>query len=180
MPQDRFWPASGAGGSFSLERHFDGRLLRCFAERPATIDALFRASLAQRRDEEALVAEARRLTYGELDRLVDALAGNLAARGVRAGERVALLLGNCPEFLVVLLACARLGAVSMPIGTRLRGPELEYLLNDSAAAALIFESEFAPGVPEPAAVPALRLRLVLGDAVAGAEPLAACLGPAAP
>jgi long-chain acyl-CoA synthetase len=178
MPQDRFWPAEGAGGALRLERHFDGRRFRCFAERPPTIDALFRASLARRAGEEALVAGERRITYAELDRLVDAMAGNLAQRGIRAGERVALLLGNCPEFLVAILACARLGTVSMPIGTRQKGPELEYLLNDSAAAALIFESEFAANLPERESVPAVRLWAVVGDPVAAAEPVAALLAPA--
>ena len=180
MLQDRFWPAEGAGGAIRPERHFDGRRFRCFAERPPSIDALFRATLARRAGEEALVAGERRLTYAELDRLVDAMAGNLAERGIRAGERVALLLGNCPEFLIVLLACARLGAVAMPIGTRQKGPELEYLLNDSEAAALIFDSEFAANVPAATAAPRLRLRAVIGDPVAGAEPVAALLAPAAP
>ena len=180
MLQDRFWPASGLGGDLRLERHFDGRAFRCFSERPATLGALFRASVARRSGEEALIAGEQRLLYAELDRLVDRMAGNLAARGIGPGERVAMLLGNCPEFLVVLLACARLGAISMPIGTRQKGPELEYLLNDSGAAALIFDSEFARNVPEPPAVPALRLRIVLGAPIAGAEPVAAFLAPAAP
>ena len=180
MLQDRFWPAEGAGGALRVERHFDDRRFRCFADRPPTVDALFRATVARRAGEEALVVGGRRFTYAELDTLVDAVAGNLAARGIRAGERVALLLGNCPEFLIVLLGCARLGAVAMPIGTRQKGPELDYLLNDSAAAALIFESEFAANLPAKAAVPTLRLRAVVGEPIAGAEPIAALLTPAAP
>ena len=180
MLQDRFWPAEGLGGELRLERHFDGRRFRCFADRPSTVDALFRRSLTRRAEAEALVAGERRISYAELDRLVDAMAGNLAASGIRAGDRVALLLGNCPEFLVAILACARLGAISMPLGTRSRQPELEYALNDSGAAALIFESEFAAALPEPASVPSLRLRIVVGDAVSGAEPVAAFLAPAAP
>ena len=48
MLQDRFWPAAGPGGDLRLERHFDSRAFRCFSERPATVDALFRASVARR------------------------------------------------------------------------------------------------------------------------------------
>jgi acyl-CoA synthetase (AMP-forming)/AMP-acid ligase II len=180
MLQDRFWPAAGPGGALRLERHFDGRRFRCFADRPPTVDALFRLSLARRPEAEALIAGDRRFSYAELDRLVDAMAGNLAARGLRRGDRVALLLGNCPEFLMAILACARLGAVSMPLGTRQRQPELEYALTDSGAAALIFESDFAAALPEPEALPALRLRIVVGDAVTGAAPVADFLAPAAP
>jgi long-chain acyl-CoA synthetase len=150
MPQDRYWPETGPGGALRLERHFDGRRFRCFSERPPHLDALFRASLARFPDAEAIIAGETRLTYRGLDRLVAHMAGNLRARGVGPGERVALLLGNCPEFLVAILACARLGAIAMPIGTRQRAAELEFLLNDSGAVALIFAAEFAANVPAPA------------------------------
>ncbi|MGO8920975.1 MAG: class I adenylate-forming enzyme family protein [Stellaceae bacterium] len=180
MPQDRYWPQTGPGGRLRLERHFDGRHFRCFSERPPHLDALFRASLARFAGKEAIIAGPRRLTYAALDRLVDQMAGNLARRGVGRGERVALLLGNCPEFLVALLACARLGAVAIPIGTRQKAAELEYLLRDSGAMALIFGAELAAELPAPASVPALRLRVVVGEPVAGAEPVAALLAPGAP
>lgn len=180
MPQDRHWPDNGPGGAVRLESHFGGRPLRCFSERPPHLDALFRASLARFPAAEAIVAGETRLSYAALDRLVGHMAGNLAARGVGQGERVALLLGNCPEFLVALLACARLGAVAMPIGTRQKAAEIDYLLNDSGAAALIFAAEFAANVPVPAAVPALKRRIVVGEAIAGAEPIAALLAPVPP
>jgi long-chain acyl-CoA synthetase len=180
MLQDRYWGEAGPGGTLRLEEHFGGRRFRCFSERPPTIDALFRQSLQHHEAAEALVAGERRIAYRKLDRLVDAMAGNLAARGIGAGQRVALLLGNCPEFLVALLATSRLGAVVMPIGTRQKGPELDYLLNDSGATALIFDSEFAENLPLPAAVSALRLRVVVGDALAGVEPVAALFAPAPP
>jgi acyl-CoA synthetase (AMP-forming)/AMP-acid ligase II len=178
MLQDRHWPPEGPGGELRVERHFEDRRLRCFSERPAHLDALFRAVVARAPEAEALIAGERRLSYAALDGLVERMAGNLAQRGIGAGERVALLLGNCPEFLIVLLAAMRLGAVAMPIGTRQKGPELEYLLNDSAAAALVFEREFADNLPTAAAVPSLRLRVVVGEPVAGAEPVAALLAPA--
>ena len=181
MLQDRYWPADGPGGALRMERHFDGRSFRCFGERPPHIDAMFRRTVARFAESEALVSGSRRIRYAELDRLVDNMAENLAARGIAPGDRVALLLGNCPEFLVALLACARLGAIAMPIGTRQKGPELEYLLNDSGAAALIFEAEFAANLPPPAALPALRRLVIVGGGTsAGAEPVEALLAPAPP
>ncbi len=180
MLQDRHWPATGPGGKLRLERHFDGRRFRCFSERPPHLDALFRESLQRGAGKEAVSAGGRRLTYAALDRLVDHMAGNLARRGVGQGERVALLLGNCPEFLAALLACARLGAIAMPIGTRQKAAEIEYLLADSGAMALIFARELAAELPAPEAIPRLRLRVVVGEPVAGTEPLAALLAPGAP
>jgi len=178
-PQDRFWPKQGPGGALRVERHFDGRAFRCFADRPAHIDALFGASARRFPDKPALIAGERRVSYAELDRLVEYLAGNLARRGIRAGDRVALLLGNCVEFPAAVLACARLGAIAMPIGTRQKGPELEYLLSDSGATLLIFESEFAANLPPRAAIPSVAL-IAVGEGVAGAEPMAALFAPAAP
>jgi long-chain acyl-CoA synthetase len=179
MLQDRHWPKAGAGGTLRLERHFDGRQFRCFSDRPPHLDALLGESLRRFPQTEAIVAGGQRLTYAALDRLVDRLAGNLARRGVASGERVALLLGNCPEFLVAVLACARLGAIAMPIGTRQKAAEIEYLLADSGAMALIFAGELAAELPAPEAVPRLRLRVVVGEPVAGAEPVAALLAPGA-
>ena len=177
MLQDVYWPAEGPGGALQIERHFDGRRLRCFADRPPHIDAMFRQSVARLATREAVIGDGRRLTYAELDRAVENMAGNLAARRIARGERVALLLGNCPEFLIAVLACARLGAITVPIGTRQKGPELDYLLRDSGAVALIFEAEFVANLPAQAP-PELRLRVVVGGAAEGAEPIATLLTPA--
>ena len=79
----------------------------------------------------------RRYAYGELERLSARLASVLAARGVGAGERVAVLLPQCPEALLTHLAAYRLGAIVVPLFT-LFGPEgLEYRLAHSGARALV-------------------------------------------
>ena len=177
--QQRYWAEEGPGGRLRLERHFDGRVLRCFSERPSHIDAFFRASVVRFPGKPALIAGGRRITYAELDRMVQDLAANLARRGIAPGDRVALLLGNCPEFPAAVLACARLGAIAMPVGTRQKGPELEYLLADSGATLLILESEFAGNLPARAAMAGVRL-VAVGGPIAGAEPFAALLAAAEP
>ncbi len=178
--QKKYWPASGPGGALRVERHFGDREFRCFSERWSHLHGMFRAVVARHGDREALVGDGRRLTYGTLDHLVDNAAGNLARRGIGRGERVALLLGNCPEFAIFLLACARLGAIAVPLGIRQRGPELEYLLRDCGAAALIFEAELAANLPPLETLPALRLRFAMGDESIGAEPVSVLLGEASP
>jgi acyl-CoA synthetase (AMP-forming)/AMP-acid ligase II len=182
FPQDKYWLAGGIGGELRTERHFDGRVMRCYGERPGNVDAMFRAVLARHGAREALVGDDQRITYTELGRLVDNAAGNLAACGIGAGDRVALLLGNCPEFLVLVLACARLGAIAVPIGTRQPAPEIEYVLNDCGAVVLVLENEFAANLPDRAAVPSVRRCFMLGDPVGGgehgAEPAASLFAPA--
>jgi len=151
------------------EAHY-GRVVRCFAERPPNLDALLRRAAADFPAAEALVAGSFRLDYRGLDETVERVAGNLAAAGLQRGERIALLLGNRPEFLYVVLAAARLGAVSVPLNVRQRLPENAFALAQSGAAALVHEAELAPYVPAAAAAPQLRLRYALDGAVAGARP----------
>ena len=91
------------------EIHFGDRLVRCFVDRPPSLFAIFEQSLAANPDGLALIDPDQRLTYAQLAERIDRLAASLAAHGVGAGDRVALLLGNGAPFLISLLACARLG-----------------------------------------------------------------------
>jgi len=99
------------------------------------------AVLAQRatRDPERvfLLAPAGRTTFGEADSQAEALAAALHGLGVEAGDRIALLLPPCPEFVVATFAAAKLGAVIVPLNPRLPGPELQYLLRHSEAVAAV-------------------------------------------
>ncbi len=79
----------------------------------------------------------RSLTYRELDAAVRMFAGNLAARGVGRGDRVVLFLPVVPEAVVAFLACASLGAISVPAFTGY-GPEaLATRIRESEAVALV-------------------------------------------
>jgi acyl-CoA synthetase (AMP-forming)/AMP-acid ligase II len=102
------------------ERHYGARDVLCHSERPRSLPAL----VAGAPDAEALVAGAERFTYAQLARRAGNLSAFLAARGVGPGDRVACLLGNRPEFVFLMLAAAHLGAVLVPLGTRLRAAEL--------------------------------------------------------
>ena len=102
-------------------------------------------------------------------------AAGLAALGLKPGDRVALLLGNCLEFVISFMACNRLGLICVPIGTRHKRPELEFLLNDCGVTTIIFETEFSMNVPISPAVPKLRHRFYVGDPVEGAEAFAKLL-----
>jgi fatty-acyl-CoA synthase len=84
-----------------------------------------------------LVFGDRTLTFGEVEAEADALAAALHGLGIEAGDRVALLLPAWPEFVVSLLAVARLGAVAVPLNPRVTGPELQYMLRHSEAVAAV-------------------------------------------
>jgi len=140
------------------EAHFDNRVVRCFVERPRNVAAMLAAAAQSRADAEALVCDEVRLTWRELHHAATRCAGGLARRGVQPGDRVALHLGNGPEFVIAVLACAWLGAVLVPINERSRGPELEHALGDSGAVALVSAEALVPLLPDRSALPELRLR----------------------
>lgn len=77
------------------------------------------------------------LTVGEIDSQAEALAAALANLGIGAGDRIALVLPACPEFVVSLFAAAKIGAVVVPLNPRLTGTELQYRLRHSGAACVV-------------------------------------------
>jgi fatty-acyl-CoA synthase len=92
-------------------------------------------------DRVAVVHNDRELTYRDLDERVTRLAHALRALGVRRGDRVAYLGPNHPAFLESLFAAGTLGALFVPLNTRLIASEIEYMLTDSGATVLIFGPE---------------------------------------
>ncbi|MDR7555407.1 MAG: o-succinylbenzoate--CoA ligase [Armatimonadota bacterium] len=91
----------------------------------------------------ALVAGDEHLTFADLDRRAAGLARRLAGLGVAAGDHVAVLLRNGPAYAETAFALARLGAVMVPLNTRLATPELAWQLADSGARWLLSEERLA-------------------------------------
>jgi acyl-CoA synthetase (AMP-forming)/AMP-acid ligase II len=156
-----------------LEAHFGDRVVRCFAERPASVLDMFQQAVERNAGGEALVCGDDRLTWSDLAARVERFAAGLSRRGVRAGDRIALLLGNRIEFVLALLAAARLGAIAVPANIREQTPELAYVLNHCGAKVLVHEADLAARLPAAASIPSVALRVAAGAAVAGAEPFAA-------
>jgi long-chain acyl-CoA synthetase len=76
-------------------------------------------------------------TYAALDDATERIAGALHAAGVRAGDRVALFMPNCPELLLSYFACFALGAITVPLNYRYRQEEAHYAIAHSGATTLI-------------------------------------------
>ena len=88
------------------------------------------------------------LTFAELNARSNQIANALVDRGVRKGERIALLLMNSPEFMELFFALGKIGAMVVPLNWRLVADELEFMLDDSGATTLVFGDEFIPVVEE--------------------------------
>ena len=90
-------------------------------------------------DQPAFRFRGRTTTWGLLRDRVRALADAFSRRGVRPGDRVAVLMGNRPEFVETVLAANRLGAVAVPLNFRLTGSEASYILGDAGARLLVVD-----------------------------------------
>jgi long-chain acyl-CoA synthetase len=114
------------------------------------------------------------LTWSQLRDRVDAVAGGLAKLGVSRGDTVAIMLSNRPEFHVVDLAVASLGATPYSIYQTYTPEQIEYLLNDAASEVAIVEQAYLPQVlAAREQAPALEHVIVLdGEAPEGTVPLA--------
>ena len=91
----------------------------------------------------ALVYFGREITYSRLLKLVDLFADGLAGLGVRRGDRVALILPNCPQFTIAWFAVLRLGAVAVPFNPLYTADEMRHQLrNSGATVAIAFDQSY--------------------------------------
>jgi fatty-acyl-CoA synthase len=92
----------------------------------------------------AVLFEGKSIRYLELHQRVDRTSCWLQDLGIEKGDRVAVMLKNCPEFLEIYLASSRIGAIFVPINYRLAAVELNYILKNARPRLFIFESEYSP------------------------------------
>ncbi len=90
----------------------------------------------------------RTWSYAKFADDVARLASGLTARGVEAGDRVLVQLENCPEAMLMLFACARIGAVHVPVAATARPPEVKWFLEFTEAAGMVTQPSHATGIAE--------------------------------
>lgn len=105
--------------------------------REITIGDALRQTALRVPDRTAVVGLGERWSFAELDRRADTLAHGLAALGVNRGDPVAVWLTNSPQWVACWMACARLGAILVPVNTRFKRDEVAYILRQSEARVLI-------------------------------------------
>ena len=114
-------------------------------------------------DRPALVFGERRWTYRELDAAVSTLAGGLAGLGCEPGERIALHLPNCPEFVLVYYAAQKCGLIPLSINVTYKAEEIGYIVGDAAASVLLTANSVAAHLPPSRAMPTVRHHLNVRD-----------------
>ena len=145
-----------------------------------TLAETLAATAAAHAQQEALVIAGRRLTYAELRDNVREVAQSLRAAGIGRGDHVAVCMGNALEWVIFFYAAASVGAVTVPLNTRLKADELQYCLRQADVRLLFIADRFltidfiamlrtvCPALDRTlpdAALPLLRTVVVLGDDV---------------
>src|SRR5207253_667451 len=87
-------------------------------------------------------ADGRRYTYAEFNRAADATARMLASHEIRKGDVVSLLMPNSAEYIIAYFACWKLGALAGPVNSLLKEHEIEFVMKNSEAKAILVRSEF--------------------------------------
>ncbi len=115
-------------------KHYDVGVPHSLQPYPeSTVLDVLSETVRQRPDHPALLFKGARLSCGELERLSDAFAAALVAVGVEKGDRVALLLPNCPQFVIGQLGAWKAGAVVVPLNPLCTEHELLHMLADCGA-----------------------------------------------
>jgi fatty-acyl-CoA synthase len=91
-------------------------------------------------EQTALSIGGKRLTFSELHNRVERIAAALSRRGLRTGDRLAVLLPNGPEYIELVYACSRLGVIVVPLNARYSSREIDRVLKDASPRALVRHS----------------------------------------
>jgi acyl-CoA synthetase (AMP-forming)/AMP-acid ligase II len=116
----------------------------------------------------AIVYYGSAISYAELDEVSDRFAGWLGSVGVRAGDRVGVLLPNCPQFVIAMMGTLKVGAVHVPVNPMFQQHELGHELADAGVEVLVAATELLPLVAQ--VRPRTPLREVLATSPADLLP----------
>ena len=144
-----------------------------------TLPAVYNASTtfidanlqAGRESKAAVLYQDETLTYGNIAALTCRTGNALKKLGIPMECRVMIMLADSPEFVACFFGAIRMGAVPVPINTRLKPADYEYILNDSRARVLILNEELYPSIePIRSRLKWLKHIIVVGNAPAGTIP----------
>ena len=107
---------------------------------------IIRRSAHRSPEKTALIFGERKLSYGELNERVNGMANSLLKLGIGKGDRVAVLLHNSPEYFEIYYACAKSGAIFVPINTLLKESELKKIFEYLEPRFLVFSPDYGERV----------------------------------
>jgi acyl-CoA synthetase (AMP-forming)/AMP-acid ligase II len=137
---------TGPGGTVEIGRDEQGRAIA--AKLPPTVAGLLRAFCAIHASAEAVVAGDERLTFADVDRISERLAHGLAARGIAKGDRVGIMMRNCPAWVVVYMAVLKAGGVATLLNGWWQAHEAEHAITLTEPKLIIADAARASRIAE--------------------------------
>jgi long-chain acyl-CoA synthetase len=144
-------------------------------DQPGTLRELLESRVAAAPDKDFLLSEAdgRRFTYADFNEAVNRAARLLASHGIGKGDAVSLLLPNSAEYIIAYFACWNLGAIAGPVNSLLKAHEIEYVISDSEAKALMVHPDFLPTIESiRSQLPTLKAVILFDDEAAATKKFA--------
>jgi fatty-acyl-CoA synthase len=99
-----------------------------------------------RPDTIAIYFENQQISYRQLHDWVCRIAAYFNGRGIRYGQRVAVMMDNCPEFIEIYIACSSMGLIFVPLNTRWSTDEVGWAIENCEPAAIIYHTKYAPKI----------------------------------
>ncbi|MBX7256261.1 MAG: long-chain-fatty-acid--CoA ligase [Candidatus Hydrogenedentes bacterium] len=135
-----------------------------------TITHLLEERACSLKDKAFLICDGEEYSYTLVNEMANRVAVNLAARGVKKGDKVLIVLGNCVEFVYLMLGLGRIGALMVPVNPLLKPQEIAYILDNSDAETLVTLADFAPLCEHAKKlVPRLKHIFITGDGAEGLD-----------
>jgi long-chain acyl-CoA synthetase len=144
---------------------YEGRVLSQAIE--GSLADFLAAAAGRFRSQVALTDGKRMISYADLWECCGRLAAALCGAGVSPGDRVALMLPNCAEYVIAFFAVARAGAIVTQVNPLYVQRELEHVLADSGASVIVVDAAAYPRVREVQGASALRTVVVVGEPEGG-------------
>lgn len=133
--------------SLVQEESVNGVKMKAYKDRPQNMTETLRNSVERFPDKTALVHENERVTYKQLQEQVNRAAYQLKNQyGIAKGDRVAFLLMNGVPFVVGVYAVLQIGAIAVPLNTKLKSNELSFMLTNSGAKVIMSNREWWPNI----------------------------------
>ena len=111
-----------------------------------TIDYLVERAAHKHPDKIAIIYENKKISYGKLNKRINQLSNALISLGLKKGDKVGVILYNCPEFIEIIHGISRAGGILVSINYRLTPTELEYILNQSDSRFLIYDKDLQSNI----------------------------------
>jgi long-chain acyl-CoA synthetase len=146
--------------------HYDPGVRAVLDYPDITLPQLFDQAVERHPERVATIFHDAKTRYRDLKRQIDAFAAGLQQRGIRPGDRVAVMLPNVPQFLIAFFGALRAGAIVVPTNPLYTTHELEHQLRDSGAVAVVTLDQLFGALQ--AALPSTQVRTVI---VAGVGPV---------